>query len=290
MNLIALSLLAVAAFANVGSSQPSPPIPIWPAGAPGAKGSEPTDVPTLTLYAPQEGQASGAFIVVCPGGGYGGLADHEGPVIARWLNTLGISAGVLKYRLAPRYMHPAMMNDVNRAIRTVRANCAEWKIDPKRIGVMGFSAGGHLASTAATHYDAGHPDAADAVERVSSRPNLAILCYPVVTMEAGVTHGGSRNNLLGPSPSAELISLMSNEKQVTKDTPPTFLFHTTNDGAVPVENALRFALACAKAGVPFELHSYEKGPHGVGLATNDPILSTWTARLADWLKSHGFCR
>jgi acetyl esterase/lipase len=265
-------------------------VPLWKASAPMAAGNEAADIPSLKVYRAPEASATGAAFVICPGGGYAHLAPHEGEPIAQWMNTLGIHAFVLKYRLAPRYKHPVPMLDVQRAIRLVRSRATEWKIDPKRIGALGFSAGGHLASTAATHFDPGNPNAADAVDRESCRPDAAVLCYPVISMEEGVTHGGSRTNLLGPDPSRELATLMSNDRQVTAQTPPTFLFHTADDGPVPSENSLRFAMACARAKVPYELHIYAKGPHGVGLATADPVLKTWTGRCADWLRKLGFAR
>jgi len=200
---------------------------------------------------------------------------------------MGITAFVLKYRLGPKYHHPSELLDAARAVRLVRSRAAEWKVDPRRIGVLGFSAGGHLASTIGTHFDPGQQGAADEVDRVSSRPDLLVLVYPVITM-GKFTHGGSKKNLLGDNPSPEMIKLLSNEEQVTKDTPPTFLIHTMNDAAVPVENSLQFAEALRKVGVPFELHVYERGPHGFGLAGDNPILSTWPARCADWLKLQGF--
>jgi len=200
---------------------------------------------------------------------------------------LGITAFVLKYRLGPRNHHPAPLQDAARAIRTVRARATEWNIDPKRIGILGFSAGGHVASTIGTHFDSGKPDASDPIERVSSRPDLMILIYPVITMRE-FTHAGSRRMLLGDNPSSDLVALLSNEEQVTKETPPAFLVHTANDPAVPVENSLRFAEAMTKAGVPFELNIYERGPHGFGLGGKDPMLSTWPQRCADWLRAHGF--
>jgi acetyl esterase/lipase len=230
---------------------------------------------------------SGAAIIVCPGGGYTHLADHEGGPVAEWLNSLGVTAFVLKYRLGPRYHHPAPMQDAARAIRIVRARAVEWRLDPQRIGILGFSAGGHVASTAGTHFDSGKPDASDATERVSSRPNLMILIYPVITMREK-THAGSKANLLGAAPAPELIALLSNDEQVTKETPPAFLVHTMTDSAVPVENSLLFITALRKAGVPFEFHLYERGPHGFGLGQKDPILATWPDRCADWLRLHGF--
>jgi acetyl esterase/lipase len=203
------------------------------------------------------------------------------------LNSIGITAFVLKYRIGPKYHHPAPLQDAARAVRLVRARAAEWKIDPKRIAVLGFSAGGHVASSIGTHFDPGQPGAADVIERVSSRPDLLVLIYPVITM-GEFTHEGSKKQLLGENPTADMVKLMSNEEQVTKETPPTFLVHTANDAAVPVENSLRFAEALRKVGVPFELHVYERGKHGFGLAPDDPILSTWPSRAAAWLHLQGF--
>jgi Esterase/lipase len=271
------------------SNQPEP-IPLWANGAPGAKGDTPEDVPSFQLYQPPADKASGAAIVVCPGGGYGHLARHEGHDIAVWLNGIGVTAVVLKYRLGPKYQHPAMMQDALRAIRYTRSKASEWKIDPNRVGVMGFSAGGHLASTAATQFNVGDPNASDPVEKLSSRPDLSILCYPVVTMTDPFAHKGSRRNLLGENPPAQLIDLMSSEKWVTDQTPPTFLFHTGDDPVVPVENSLMFALALRKKKVPYELHVYEHGRHGVGLASDDPALNTWTRLLENWLRARGFVK
>lgn len=268
---------------------PQPPAqPLWSNGAPGAKGAQPEDVPSIQYYPAPGDKATGSAIVVCPGGGYGHLATHEGHDIAVWLNTLGVTAFVLKYRLGPRYQHPAMIWDVQRAIRTVRAKASEWKIDPQRIGIMGFSAGGHLASTAATHFDEGNAQASDPIDKVSSRPDIAILCYPVITMTDPFAHTGSRKNLLGEKPDSQLVDLLSNEKQITAKTPPTFLFHTVDDSVVAVENATMFADALRKNKVPYEMHLYEHGSHGVGLAKNDPTLSTWSAMLENWLRGRGF--
>jgi acetyl esterase/lipase len=282
--LVVVVLCAV--FGRGVSAQTSEPIKLWPAGAPGAQGSEPQDIPTLTPFVPKE-KANGAAVIVCPGGGYTRLANHEGQPVAEWLNSLGITAFVLKYRLGPKYQHPAPLQDAARAVRLVRSKAAEWKIDPKKIGVLGFSAGGHVASTIGTHFDAGQPTATDAIDRVSSRPDLLVLIYPVITM-GSFTHAGSKKQLLGENPSPEMVKLLSNEEQVSKETPPTFLVHTANDAGVPVENTLSFADALRKNGIPFELHIYERGRHGFGLGTNDPILSTWTARCADWLRVQGF--
>ncbi|HEX7447327.1 MAG TPA: alpha/beta hydrolase [Pirellulales bacterium] len=261
---------------------------LWPQGAPGAVGKEAADQPSLTVYRPEADKANGTGVVVCPGGGYGHLAvGHEGHDLGEWFKARGVTAFVLQYRIAPRYHHPAPLADAQRAIRLVRARATEWKLDPKQIGIMGFSAGGHLASTAGTHFDAGQPDADDPIDRVSCRPDFLILCYPVVSFTTEYTHVGSRNNLLGIDADAKLIEQFSNEKQVTAETPPTFMFHTDKDTGVPPENSVLFYMALRKAKVPAELHIYENGVHGVGLAKNDPILATWSDRLADWMKGRG---
>lgn len=266
--------------------------PLWPDGAPGALGDANHDVPALAAFPAPSDIANGCGIVVCPGGGYGGLAmDHEGSQIVEWLNARGISAWILRYRLGSQgYHHPIQMGDVLRAIRTARACAPKVGIDPHRIGIWGFSAGGHLASTAATHFQPGNGTAADPIDRLSSRPDFAVLCYPVITMDESFTHTGSRRNLLGNDryENKELIELLSNEKQVTENTPPTFIFHTTDDQAVPVENAIAFYSALRKAKVAAELHIYQKGRHGVGLAQSDPVLATWPARLEDWLSTNGW--
>ena len=261
---------------------------LWPGGAPGALGGEDADKPSITIYLPPADQASGAAVVVCPGGGYEHLAmDHEGRQIAEWLNARGIAAFVLKYRLGPRYHHPIELGDAKRALRTVRAQAAEFRVAPDRIGVWGFSAGGHLASTLGTHFDAGDPNAPEPIDRVSCRPDFMILAYPVISLEGEYVHKGSRRNLLGDDPDPKLVELLSNEKQVTAQTPPTFLFHTDGDKTVPPENSVLFYLALRQAGVPAEMHIYERGNHGAGLARKDPILSSWPDRLADWLRNRG---
>ena len=232
-------------------------------------------------------------MVILPGGGYGGLAPHEGKGYAEWLVTNGISCFVVKYRLGSQgYRHPRMLEDAARAVRVVRSRADDWKTDPKRVGIMGSSAGGHLASTLLTHFDAGHGDATDPVERLSSRPDLGILCYPVISMGPN-THAGSKNNLLGKDPDPALVKLPSNELQVTKDTPPCFLWHTWEDTVVKVENSLAFAGALRKAGVPFALHVYEKGPHAIALGSRefDPAKwHYWTEDLLFWLKEQGFAK
>ena len=263
---------------------------LWPNGAPGAKGDAEGDKPTISIYLPEQGKATGAAIVVCPGGGYGHLAvDHEGRQVGEWLNSLGVTAFVLKYRhSANGYRHPVPLQDAQRAIRTVRARAAEWKLDSSRIGIFGFSAGGHLASTTGTHFDPGKTDADDAIERVSSRPDLMVLVYPVISFTTEYTHKGSRKNLLGENPDEKLVQSLSNDTQVSPDTPPTFLMHTSADTAVPPENSVLFYLALRKSKVPAEMHIYETGQHGVGLAQKDPVLSSWPARCADWLRLRGF--
>lgn len=283
-------LLSFALLLGAGFAQ-TPAMPkadlLWLAGAPGALGTEEIDKPSLAPYLTPAGRGTGAAVIVCPGGGYGGLSmDKEGDQIAKWLNSLGVSAFVLKYRLGPKYHHPVELGDAQRAIRTVRSKASEYRLLPDRIGIMGFSAGGHLASTAGTHFDAGDPGASDPIDRLSSRPDFLVLCYPVISF-GEFAHQGSRRNLIGENPDPTLVQSLSNETQVTAHTPPTFLFHTTTDASVPVENSVMFYSALRKAGVPAELHIYERGPHGVGLAQTDEALSSWPARLADWLRLRG---
>jgi len=231
-------------------------------------------------------------MVICPGGGYGGLAGHEGKDYALWLNQQGISCFVLKYRLGSHgYRHPTMLNDAARAVRLVRSRADEWELDPDRIGIMGSSAGGHLASTLVTHFTEGDPQATDPVERCSSRPSLGILCYPVISL-GEYTHQGSKRNLLGPDPDSELVELLSNELQVSSNTPPCFIWHTVEDQAVPVENSMLFASALRRSGVPFALHLYEKGRHGLGLQDQPPFSNPhpWAADCIYWLRQQGFVR
>jgi len=282
--------LLILSMAMAGAQPKTGPMPelLWPNGAPGALGTEEVDKPSLTYYLPKS--PVGTAVIVCPGGGYQHLAmDHEGEQIAKWLNSLGISAVVLQYRLGPKYHHPAMINDAQRAIRTIRSKSASLHVQPDRIGIWGFSAGGHLASTAATHFDAGNPNAADPIDRASSRPDFAILAYPVISL-GEYAHVGSRDNLLGKNPDPKLVEDLSNDLRVTPQTPPTFLFHTTADATVPVENSVRFYLALRKAGVPAEMHIFQNGPHGVGLAPTDATLSAWGGLLANWLRDRGLLR
>jgi acetyl esterase/lipase len=252
---------------------------LWANGAPGAVGDEDRDKPSLTIYPAPKALAIPTAVVVLPGGGYGALAmDHEGAQIARWLNSLGVSAFVLKYRLGPRYRHPVMIDDAHRAIEIVRTRAKEFGVAPDRIGVWGFSAGGHLASTAATHFT------------TENRPDFAILSYPVISFTTPYVHKGSLRNLLGDNPDPKLVEDLSTELRVTKDTPPTFLFHTNEDTAVPPENSILFYMALRKAGVPAEMHIYERGRHGLGLAQMDAAGGTWPARLAAWLQTRGLLK
>lgn len=267
-----------------------PAIPLWANGAPGALGATPADQPQMTPYLPPEGTANGTAVVIFPGGGYQHLSmEKEGSDVANWLAGAGVTTFVVRYRLGPNYHHPIELGDAQRAIRTARARAGEWGIDARRLGVIGFSAGGHLASTTGTHFDAGNASSADPIERASSRPDFMILLYPVITMRAdSVTHAGSRLNLLGPSPTPELERLLSNETQVTPQTPPTFIVHTEDDRTVPVQNALVFYDALKRNGVQAEMHVFEHGPHGFGLAPTNPVLATWTTLCETWMRQHGW--
>lgn len=262
---------------------------LWPDGAPGAKGKAAADVPGVYLFLPAKDKANGAAVVICPGGGYGHLAiSYEGDDVARWLNTLGVVGVVLRYRHAPAYRHPIPMHDAQRALRYVRAHAKEWNVDPKRVGVLGFSAGGHLASTVSTHFDDGKTDARDPIDRLSCRPDFSILVYPVISLRESFAHIGSRNNLLGKSPDSKLVEYLSSERQVTKQTPPAFLVHTSEDRAVPPENSVAYYLALRRLNIPTELHVYEKGRHGLGLGRENLPFRSWPARCADWLRGRGY--
>ena len=272
------------------------PIVLWPGGAPGALGKADNDIPTLTPYLPDPRKACGTAVVICPGGGYELLAGHEGRDYALFLNQSGVTGFVLKYRLGSHgYRHPRMLEDAARALRYVRTNATKYGLDPARIGIMGSSAGGHLASTLLTHFDAGNPAATDPIDRVSSRPDFGILCYPVITMGPN-THEGSRQFLLGKHPSEELKANLSNELQVTDQTPPCFIWHTWEDGSVKVENSLSFALALRAHHVPFDLHIYQKGIHGIGMGVmgydpaNPVPLHPWTADLVYWLHARALIK
>jgi acetyl esterase/lipase len=287
-----LTTLGVYAAQGGGEARAEAPIRLWQGDAPGALGHDDKDTPTLTPYLPDPGARNGTAVVICPGGGYGMLADHEGRDYALFLNKYGVSAFVLKYRLGSNgYRHPRMLEDAARAVRTVRARAKEWGVDAQRVGIMGSSAGGHLASTLLTHFDAGAASSADAVERESSRPDFGILCYAVISLGPH-GHAGSRTNLLGPNPPAELVELLSNERQVTAQTPPCFIWHTLEDDAVPVENSIEFAAALRRNGVPFDLHVYQNGRHGIGLADKPPFehAHPWGADLVYWMRVRGYVR
>jgi acetyl esterase/lipase len=270
------------------SANPAKTILLWPNGAPGALGDSDQDKPTLNIYLP-DNQSSNAAVLVLPGGGYEGLSlDSEGIQPAQWLNRHGIAAFVLHYRISPKYHYPAMILDGARAMRCVRAHALEFNVDPNRIGIWGFSAGGHLASSIVTHFDAGQKDAADPIDRVSDRPDFAILAYAVISLDAAISHPHSRSNFLGSNSDPTLEKQFSNEMQVKPNTPPCFLFHTGDDSVVPVENSVRFYEALKKAGVPVELHIFEQGEHGIGLAQTSKQLQIWPALLEEWMRLHGW--
>lgn len=292
-------LLAVAALVLWAGQSAAPVIPLWPEGVPGAKGSAGDEqtvdtrvsnvhVPTLTPYPAPADHATGAAIVICPGGGYGRLAwGHEGIDVARRLNAMGVSAFILKYRMV-EYGHPAPLRDALRAIRMLRSRAAEFSIAPDRIGILGFSAGGHLAASAATLFDSPDGKTGAPLDAVSARPDFAVLIYPVITMKDPFAHAGSRRNLLGANPSADEIDRLSPELRVTKNTPPAFLVHTGEDKAVPLENSIMFYQALRAAGVSAELHLYEKGAHGFGLGQEPLRAAEWPERLEKWMRAHGW--
>jgi acetyl esterase/lipase len=283
--LVTVSSLACLLF-SVAQPQRLTAIVLWPQGAPGAIGSAEKDIPTLTPYRVRTGTAPHSAVVICPGGGYEHLAAHEGEDYALFLNAHGIDAFVLRYRLgSDGYRYPAAFQDLRRAVRLVRAHAAEWGIDPAKVGAMGSSAGGHLASTLLTHFDQGNRSSSDSIEWNNCRPDFGILCYPVISMGA-MTHEGSRRALLGERPDTALIELLSNEQHVTPQTPPCFLWHTDADQTVKVENTLAFAIALRENGVPFDLHIYAIGGHGMGLGDKPPFehVHPWADDLVFWLK------
>lgn len=282
----AAALFCVMSITHIASAQKQDEIKLWPEGAPGALGTDAKDIPTITPYISAGAAPTGGSIVILPGGGYVNLTAHEGEAFAQFFMSRGLTTFVLKYRLGrDGYRHPVELNDAARAIRWVRANAAKYNLDPSKIGIMGASAGGHLASTLITHFDAGDSAAVDPINKLSSRPDFGILCYPVVTMGES-THAGSKTALLGNNPTPEQVALLSNELQVTPQTPPTFIWHGANDRVVPIENSLQLALAFQKAKVPYELHVYENAPHGIGLGNRSAPyqLHPWTADMINWLK------
>jgi acetyl esterase/lipase len=289
-----LSIFVIVAMPTVRAAEektaasPTEPIPLWPNGAPGALGDKPEDIPTLTPVLPDAGKRNGSSMLVLPGGGYAHLAPHEGLGYAEWLAAKGVCCYVLKYRLGSHgYRHPVMLQDAARGLRLVRAFAKRDGLDPVQIGIIGSSAGGHLAATLLTHFDAGDSNAMDPVERESSRPALGILCYPVISMEQ-FAHSGSRAQLLGENPSEDLVRDLSLELQVTAQTPPCFIWATSEDATVPVENSMLFASALRRAGVPFALHIYEKGPHGLGLGRPEKPAPAWADECLNWLHGRGF--
>lgn len=284
--LVAASLILFCMTATTSPAQTV--VPLWNGPAPQSHGTTPNDIPTLTVFLPEHDGPPTSAIIICPGGGYGFLAfDHEGINEAKWFQQRGVAAFVLKYRLPVNgYRHPVPMLDAQRAIRLVRARAAEWHLDPAKIGIMGFSAGGHLASTVDTHYDSGNAQATDAIDHVSSRPDFAVLVYAVISMKDGITHAGSKANLLGPNPDPALVASLSNETQVTPQTPPTLLVHAEDDHAVPIENSRLMYAALQKAGVPSALQEYPHGGHGFGFGNNpDHSPPGWLDHAYAWLKS-----
>jgi acetyl esterase/lipase len=283
-----LLTIALVLAAGLALAQTPETIPLWENRAPGAVGDADADRPTLTVFSAAGRQTGGTSVIVAPGGGYVNLAmDKEGRQIASWFNAMGVTAFVLKYRLGPRYHHPIELGDAQRAIRLVRSRAMQFGVAPDRIGMMGFSAGGHLAATAGTRFDDGNTSAPDEVDRISSRPDFLILAYPVISFDPAIAHAGSVRSLLGDNPAPALLQELSADLHVTAKTPPTFLFSTNADRAVPAENSVRFYLALRQAKVPAEIHIFENGPHGVGLDLGDPALSLWPTLLTNWLRGRG---
>jgi acetyl esterase/lipase len=281
-------LTAIAVSACLVLAQTPETIPLWENRAPGALGDADADRPTLTIFRAAGRQNGVTSVIVAPGGGYVNLSmDKEGRQIASWFNAMGVTAFVLKYRLGPRYRHPIEFGDAQRALRLVRSRAAEFGVAPDRIGMMGFSAGGHLAATAGTRFDEGAPTALDPVERAGSRPDFLILAYPVISFDPAIAHAGSVRSLLGENPSPSLLQELSADLHASARTPPTFLFSTNADTAVPAENSVRFYLALRQAKVPAEIHIFENGPHGVGLDLGDPALGLWPTLLTNWLRARG---
>jgi len=299
--LLSSALLPMFAFAATPAV-----LPLWPEGVPAARradapaargvlGAERAErggianvsQPTLTVVPPAVDRPNGTAVIVCPGGGYSFLSSNrEGLQYAAWLSTLGVTSFILKNRLQ-EWGHPAPLQDVLRAIRLVRSRAAEFGVDPARIGVMGSSAGGHLAASASTLFDHADGRTGAALDAVSARPDFAVLVYPVITMLDPAAHAGSRQALLGPNPGPELLTLMSVERQVTAATPPTLLLHTQFDKTVPVDNSLLYYQALTRAGVPAELYVFEQGGHGIGMRDGLGNASAWPRRAEDWLRQRG---
>jgi len=294
LGVMALGLVALAqgpvgaAAVSAGAADGGTTMLLWPGGAPGALGDADDDKPSLTAYLPASNPTKTA-VIVAPGGAYVHLSMvREGSDAAHWLNAHGVAAFVLKYRLGPKYHNPIEREDGQRAIRMVRARAAEFGVTPDHVGMWGFSAGGHMAATAGTQFDAGDPAAADAIDRVSSRPDFLVLAYPVITMESAYAHAVSKQSLLGDNASPADVDSMSAELHVTAQTPPTFLFATTDDNSVPVMNSVMFYSALVKAKVPAEMHLFQHGAHGAGLAAANPMLSVWPDLLLKWMRERGY--
>ncbi|MHB1021001.1 MAG: alpha/beta hydrolase [Acidobacteriaceae bacterium] len=251
-------------------------------------GTEEQDKPHLEIFGASS-HALHTAVIVCPGGGYTHLAyEKEGTRIAEWLNLRGITAFVLTYRLAPRYHYPAPILDGYRAVRWVRSHAQQYGVAPDRIGMWGFSAGGHLVGIVGTHFDAGNPSAADPIDRVSDRPDFVISSYGGLSLQQGIAKPGAMKSLLGDHPSAQLREDMSPDKHVTAQTPPYFIYATTTDQSVPVLSSVAFYTALVRAGVPAEMHLFQKGPHGTALAQSYPELSAWPTLLENWLRLNGW--
>ena len=292
---LVLTCCLIFALANpISAESPKPvPEPLWASGAPGVTAKADGDTPQLMITRVQSDKPT-AGVVILPGGGYGGHAiGHEGYDLANWFSEMGVTSAICTYRLRGKgnegkgYGHPAPMIDAQRAIQTLRARAKELNLDPNRIGVIGFSAGGHLCSTVSTKFAPAKPDSDDPIARVSSRPDFSILCYPVIGLGKPYTHKGSQRNLLGTDASAELVASLSNEDQVSDKTPPTFLFHTEEDKVVPVENSLQYYAACKKHGVEAEMHIFPKGRHGVGLAKDLDGANQWPDLCKAWMDRMG---
>ncbi len=284
--LLSIDAVSIGQEADSNSSEPQT-LRLWEQGdAPGALGNEEKDVPTITLYLPKPSSKPTPALVIFPGGGYGHLAiDHEGHQIAKWANDIGMVGIIVSYRHRNRgYGHPAPMLDAQRAIRLTRAKAKDWNVNPQKIGVIGFSAGGHLTTTVLTHFDSGEPRQLDPIDQVSCRPDFGIVCYAVIAFDEAYTHKGSQRNLLGDDPHPDLVKHLSNEKQVTNQTPPCFVWHTAEDKVVPAENSLRFFSALVTAGVPAELHIFPKGRHGIGLGADFPGANQWPDLAENWMK------